>query len=112
MSVTFTDPHSTIQTLTTGLTIVLAAHIVELRHRIDAVRVAHALPPVAWAETLTAQVALIKASHVNELRTEILVLYAALGLPTPTFLSCPVSIGNVILARTIAEFRNLVTAVE
>jgi hypothetical protein len=55
---------------------------------------------------------MIKASQVNALRTQMLALYAALGLPTPTFLYSPVSVGDVMLARTIAEFRNLVTAVE
>ena len=94
VSVTFTDAHSPDHTLTT---IVQAAHIVEWRNRISAVRVAHALPSLTWAKTLTAQITLIKASQVNELRTQILALYAALGLPTPTFLYSPTRSGTSCL---------------
>ncbi len=111
VSVTFTDPHSTDQTLTTGLTIVLAADILELRTRIDAVLTAHNQPAITWAETLSRRVTVIKAAHVNELRTAILTLYAALGLPAPTFTGS-ITIGSLIRAQTIAELRNLVTSVE
>jgi hypothetical protein len=112
ISVQFTDPHSANPTLTTGLTIVLAGHIVNLRDRINAILTAHGQAPMTWAETLTAQMTAIKASHVNELRNAILTLYAALGLPAPTFLYSPVAVGDVIRARTISELRGLVTAVE
>src|SRR5204863_4267425 len=51
VAVTFTDPHSTIQTLTSGLSVILAAHIVDLRNRIDARRALAGQPPVVWGET-------------------------------------------------------------
>jgi hypothetical protein len=112
ISVQFTDPHSADPTLTTGLTIVLAGHIVDLRDRINAILTAHSQATIVWAETLTAQMTAVKAAHVNEFRNAILTLYAALGLPAPTFLYSPVAAGDVIRARTISEFRELVTAVE
>jgi subtilisin family serine protease len=111
VSVTFTELHSTDQTLTTGLTVVLAAHILELRARINAVLTAHSLPTITWAETLSTHVTVIKAAHVNELRTAMTALYAGLGLPPPTFTGT-ITIGSIIRAQTIAELRNLVTAVE
>jgi hypothetical protein len=111
VSVTFTDPHSTAPTLTTGLTVVLAAHIVELRTRINAVLAAHGQPTITWAETLTAQVTMIKAAHMNELRSAVTTVYLALGLPAPTFTGT-ISVGSIIRAQDIAELRTLVTAVE
>ena len=111
ISVTFTDPHSTVQTVTTGLTIVRAAHLLELRTRINAVRTAHSLPATTWAETLSPQLTVIKAAHVNELRTAMTALYAGLGLPPPAFTGT-ITIGSLIRAQTIAELRNLITAVE
>jgi hypothetical protein len=109
--VTFTDTHSTSQTITTGLTVVQAAHVVELRTRIDAVLTAHSQPTITWAENLTAQVTVIKAAHLNELRTAITTLYASLGLPAPTFTGT-ITVEGTIRAQDIAELRNLVTAVE
>jgi len=111
VSVTFTDTHSTDQTLTTGLTVVLATHIVELRTRINAVLTAHSQLPIAWAETLSAHVTVIKAAHVNELRSAVTTLYAALGQPAPTFTGT-ITVGSLVRAQHIAELRNLVTAVE
>jgi len=112
ISVQFTDTHSADPTLTTGLSVVLAGHIVNLRDRINAILTAHSQSTFTWDETLTTQMTAIKAAHVNELRNAISTLYAALGLPAPTFLYSPVAPGDVIRARTISEFRALVTAVE
>ncbi len=68
VAVTFTDAHSTTDpTITTGLTVVKAAHILELRNRIDALRSVHSLPPYPWTTPLSAGV-VIKGVHVNELR--------------------------------------------
>jgi cob(I)alamin adenosyltransferase len=82
--VQFTDTHSADPTLTTGLSVVLAGHIVNLRDRINAILTAHSQAIIAWGETLSTQMTAIKASHVNELRNAISTLYAALGLPAPS----------------------------
>jgi subtilisin family serine protease len=111
VSVTFTDPHSSVQTLTTGLTIILAAHIVELRNRINAVLIAHSQPTISWAEALNPQSTVVKAAHLNELRSAVTTMYAALGLSVPSFTGS-ITVGGVIRAQHIAELRGLVTAVE
>jgi hypothetical protein len=111
--VTFTDSHSTIPTLTTGQSVILAAHIVDLRNRINARRALAGQGPVVWGETLTAQGTTIKAVHVNELRTAIKNLYALLLLPAPVFSGPdPLNVGLFVRAQQIAELRTLMTAVE
>ena len=104
---TFTDP-----TLTTGLTLIRAVHIVELRTRTNAVRVANSLPAIQWTDpTLTPGGTMIKGVHVNELRSAITDVYIAKGLTPPTFTGSITS-GTVIRAQHIGELRDAVTAVE
>jgi hypothetical protein len=114
VSVTFTDAtHSfSDSTLTTGVSSVRAVHILELRTRIDAQRIASALGGFAWTDaTLSVHATAIKPVHINDLRTALTAVYTARGLTTPTFTGAITS-GTVIRAVHIAELRDAVTAIE
>jgi Subtilase family len=111
--VTYTDLHSvTDPTLTTGVTPVRAAHVLELRNRIDTLRSALSLGSYPWTDpALPVHSTMIKPVHVNDLRAAITAVYAAKGLPAPTFTGS-IGAGTVIRAQHIGELRNAVTAVE
>jgi hypothetical protein len=111
--VTFTDAHTvTDSTLTTGVTPVRAVHVLELRTRIDALRVANALGAFPWTNaTLSVHTTVIAPVDIAELRTALTAVYTARSLPTPTFTGA-ITTGTVIRALHIAELRNAVTAIE
>jgi hypothetical protein len=114
VAVTFTDAtHSfTDSTLTTGLTLVRAVHVQELRSRIDALRVAHMLLAFPWTDApLTVHSTAVKQVHINELRSALTDVYTKLGLPAPTFTDS-ITTGTQIRAIHISELRDAVTAVE
>jgi len=104
---TFTDP-----ILTTGLSVIRAVHILELRTRIDALRNAAALGSYPWTDpTLPSGTVLVKPIHIIELREAITAVYTAAGLPAPVFTGSITS-GSVIRAQHISELRDAVTARE
>jgi uncharacterized delta-60 repeat protein len=105
----FTD-----DTLTSGLTVIKAVHITELRTRIDAVRLATGLAAFQWTDpTLTPGVTLVKAQHVLELRTALADAYVAIGGLPPTYTDPTLSAGtDIVKAVHIAELRNALTVAE
>ena len=114
VSVTFSDPtHSfTDSILTTGLSIIRAVHILELRTRIDVLRNAAGLGNFPWTDpTLPSGTVLVKPIHITELREAVTAVYTALGLPPPAFTGSITS-GSVIRAQHIGELRDAVTARE
>ncbi len=65
-------PYWTDNPLETGITIIKAIHITELRNAINTLRNNNSLPPYSWTDpTLTQGSSVIKPEHMNELRTAI-----------------------------------------
>jgi hypothetical protein len=107
-AVAFTD-----DPLVPGATVIKAAHITELRSRIDAVRVAKGLAPYAWTDPSMVQMStVIKAQHVVDLRTALSQAYTAAALTPPTFTDPILSGGVVAKAIHIQELRAAVIAIE
>lgn len=76
-AISFTD-----DTLQTNATLVKAAHVMELRRAVDAVRAVTAnLGPAAWGPDLVQYSTTIQATHINDLRNNLDPARSALGLP-------------------------------
>jgi DNA-binding beta-propeller fold protein YncE len=103
----FTD-----QALTSGVTIVKAVHITELRARIDGVRAAEGLGAFPWTNpTLAPGSAVIKAVHITDLRTALADTYVAAGLTPPTYTD-PSLAGAAVKGAHVLELRAAVAAIE
>ncbi len=94
-------------------TTVRAAHVAELRMRIDELRSRYWLTPFSWTDAaLVAGVTPVKAVHVSELRTALAAVYVAAGQPAPSYAHATLTSGaTVISAVDIAELRAAVTAI-
>jgi CSLREA domain-containing protein len=95
-------------------TAIRALHILELRLRIDAVRVARGLAVYTWSDpTLTPASTVIKVQHIIDLRLALAEAYAAAALTPPTYTDAALTAG-IAVARAvhIAELRAAVTAIE
>jgi hypothetical protein len=100
-SLTFTD-----STLVTQTTSVKAVHFIELRSRIDALRLRFGLRPYAWTDaTITPGSTTIKAVHLTELRTALSAAYTAGGQSAPAYTGS-VSSGTTIAAAPVTELRS------
>jgi hypothetical protein len=105
--VPFTDAQ-----LTTAATPVRAAHIAELRTRINLLRAAYHLAPAAFSDTpLIAGQSTIKADHVLELRAALVEVYIAARRTPPAFTDA-VTRGGMILASHVRELRDAVQTIE
>jgi predicted outer membrane repeat protein len=95
-------------------TAIRALHILELRFRIDAVRVARGLAAFTWGDpTLRPGSAVIKAQHIKDLRLALDQAYFAAMLTPPTYTDPLLTIGvTVARAAHIAELRAAVRAIE
>ena len=100
--------------LVSGTTAIRALHILELRLRIDAVRVARGLAAYMWSDpTLTPGSTVIKVQHIIDLRLALAEAYAAAALTPPTYTDAALTAGiTVARAAHIAELRAAVTAIE
>jgi len=100
--------------LTAGTTLIKAAHVTELRARIDAQRQRFGLGPYGWANvTLTpAGTVVIQAVHIIEMRTALGEAYAAHGFAQPGYTDSPLASGTVVKAIHITQLRNAVVALE
>ncbi|HMF97093.1 MAG TPA: delta-60 repeat domain-containing protein [Vicinamibacterales bacterium] len=105
----FTD-----QTLTSGLTVIKAVHITELRQRVDAARLGKGLTVFPWTDpTLTPGVTVVKALHIEELRTALADAYIAGGAAPPIYTDPMLSGGaTVVQAAHIVELRNALLVIE
>lgn len=104
----FTDP-----VLGPGSIIIKAAHVAELRTRIDRLRGQQALPAAAWSDpTLEAGVTPVRARHVLELRQALADVYAASMLTPPTYTDPDLGAGTVAKGVHITELRLAVERVE
>lgn len=91
--------------------LIRAVHVVQLRARIDALRVRAGLSATNWTDpTLVAQATLVRATHVTQLQTALSQAYVARGLTPPTFGT--LAAGDEIKASQIAGLRNAVIAIE
>jgi hypothetical protein len=99
--------------LVAAATSIKAAHIVELRGRIDALRKAQGLGGFAWSDASLAAGDVIKAVHLTELRTAIGQVYTAKNQAAPQYTDS-VIVAQVTPARAahIEELRSAVVALE
>jgi beta-glucanase (GH16 family) len=105
-SAKFTDDE-----LVAGTSEIRAVHVLELRMRINNVRVQRNLSPITWAEPITERSTPIRASHIVELRTALSETYSAFGLALPEF-DPTLAIGGPIRAIHITEVRSAVAMLE
>ena len=100
--------------LVPGTTVIRALHVLELRSRIDAVRVARGLVAFTWTDpTLTPGATIIKAQHVIDLRSALAAAYVAAALTPPTYTDAILTTGTTSpRAVHIAELRAAVLAIE
>jgi hypothetical protein len=106
LSVTYTDA-----ILVAHTTPVRAAHLNELRTRVNAVRERLGLSGFPWSAASISIGALIRAQEIIDLRTAITDLYARLGVPTPTY-GESIASGAAIKASYFTELRTLLAAIE
>jgi hypothetical protein len=101
--------------LIAGSTFVRAAHISQLRSRVDALRVRCGLPVFAFTDpVLTAGATFMRAVHVTDLRTALNAAYSACSLTPPGYVTDPtLTAGStVVKAAHIAELRAAVVGLE
>ena len=103
----FTD-----EPLIPGTTFIKAVHVIELRVRIDTLRMSRGLASFAWSDsTLVAGSQVIRAAHVAEMRTALDEAYSAAEQPPPTYTDSTLT-GAPVKAVHIAELRDAVVALE
>jgi hypothetical protein len=94
-----------------GVTIIRAAHVIELQTRIDVVRARYGRPAFAWA-SINAGVTPIRAQDILDLRTAVSEAAVAAGQPPPTFSTPAPAAGGIILGVQITEVRAALLAIE
>ncbi len=99
-------------TLTAGASTIKAAHIIELRTRISALRAQYGLPTFSFTDSvLAASATLLKAQHITDLRSALADVYTAAGQPQPASYTDPVvSTSTTLKAAHITELRANVIA--
>jgi hypothetical protein len=99
--------------LTAGSSLIRAAHILELRTRIDALRARFGLAAYAYADAaLTAGTTSIRAQHIIDLRNALSEAYVAAGRVPPAYADSSLASGVVIKREHIAGIRTAVVAIE
>ena len=105
---TFTD-----DPIVPGVTPVRAVHFMELRSRIDAVRILVGLSAYAWTERVLApDVTPIRVAHLIELRAALDEAYSSAAQPRPAYTDAGVGAGTLVRAAHINELRTAVVALE
>ena len=88
-------------------------HIVELRSRIDSLRILNGLAPFSWTDpTILAGTTPLRAAHITEMRTALAAVYAALGLAGPSYTDPGLAAGTVVTTSHVAEVRAAVENLE
>ena len=100
--------------LVPGVTPVRAAHLLELRARIDALRRRAGLPAFGWTDAVVVPgVTPARAAHLTELRSALGEAYAAAGRPAPGYTDAAVTAGATAMrAVQLQELRRAVVALE
>jgi hypothetical protein len=90
-----------------------ASHIVELRTRINTLRLARGLPAFLWTDPGLAAGYTAKVLHLTELRAALLPVYTAAGEPAPTFMDATIAAQSTpIRALHITQLREAIAAIE
>ncbi|HEY3383909.1 MAG TPA: carboxypeptidase regulatory-like domain-containing protein [Vicinamibacterales bacterium] len=88
------------------MTTIKAAHVTELRQRIDDLRVRYSLPAFSWSDApLAAGATRVKAAHIAELRTALDEVYDAAVRLRPTYTGPAPTAGTAVSAVHITEVR-------
>ncbi len=97
-----------------GMTPVRAVHFLELRARVDALRMGAGLPELGWTDpVLVPGVTPIKQVHLAELRTALLEVYVAAGRPAPIYSTRALTSGTTVIAAVdVMEVRAAVSALD
>jgi hypothetical protein len=99
--------------LNPGSSMIRAAHIAELRARIDALRVTYGLAPYPWTDpTLAAGSTLVRGAHIAQLRNALSDAYTAAHLTPPTYTDPGLGVGTTIKAAHLGELRTAVRTLE
>jgi len=98
--------------LTVFATIIKAIHILELRGRIDALRVTYGFPPFNWADPALAAGSRIRWHHIIDLRQALYPIYAAVGFVQPAYTDPDLQVGMVVRAAHVQQIRNALKAIE
>ena len=95
---TWSSPSTIAAALDIG-TQIRAAYVMELRARVDALRVSVNLSPVVWTDPiLIAGYTPIKAAHLTELRTALNAVYGARGREAPSYTDDELVAGLTLIA--------------
>jgi CSLREA domain-containing protein len=102
--------------LTPGATVIRAIHVVELRGRIDALRVQFGPTPFAWTDASLSDMA-IEAVHIQQMRDVLVAAYTAaiasgVSVLPPSFTDDPLVAGQTIKAAHVEELRSAVVTLE
>jgi 6-phosphogluconolactonase (cycloisomerase 2 family) len=94
--------------------VIKAAHITELRSRVDSVRAQYGLAPYAYTgPVLTPGVTVIQAAHIIDLRAALAEVYAAAGSAAPIYTDPALGSGTIVVkAVHIMELRAVVINIE
>jgi hypothetical protein len=93
-------------------TTVRAAHISELRCRVDALRLRFGLAKYNWVDQPVPGVTTVRALHIAQLRTALDEAYAAAKRSPPLYSGAPPVAGAVVRAVEITELQAAVRAIE
>lgn len=92
--------------LVLGGTMIKAAHITELRYRINGLRTRFSLSFFTWTDPVIQQgVTVIRAQHILDLRQALVQVYAAAAQTSPTYTDPSLGTGASIKAAHVAELR-------
>jgi uncharacterized delta-60 repeat protein len=97
--------------LVVGVTAIKAAHILELRNRIDGLRAGYDLAPFEWTDPSLMSGTVVRAQHVLDLRAALSEVYGAAWLPRPAF-DTSLIVGSVIRAADVTAVRAAILALE
>ncbi len=98
--------------LTVAATPIRAAHVTELRERVNSLRARFGLTASLWTDPALPGV-VVKAAHIDELRSRLQDVYSSAGRTPPFFTDPILTPGQTIIkAVHIAELRTAVLAIE
>jgi hypothetical protein len=89
-------------TLTPGVTVLKAVHIMELRTCVGALRAQQGLSAYPWTDAGSLSGVIVKALHLLELRVALAQVYQSISAAVPTYSSTP-AVGVVIRAVEVSE---------
>lgn len=96
--------------LISGVTIIRAVHISEMRTRTNAVRLAHGLGAYMWSTSATTG-SLILAQDILDLRTALAAAYSSASQTPPTYTD-PITQGSIVKAIDVSQLRLAIIALE